>query len=446
VGRNLRRALLIAAVMAQTGGGVAAQTPPAAQTPALDGLKATLTRIREEAHLPEAPPDAGALVTLAKRQLREWVEQQLPEPTDINVDPLNARLNAELKASGLVGSSACSNPFDSPTAVPEGRQSEACGYVGNVQVHKTEAGRDGHYLTLTTSFANAWCGVDGSAYLFQFKDGRWRLVWENEENAESAGYSPAPIRQVVVARRFTQDGEAEAPPPLVLTLSWALGCQSFWGAVRYRLWRVHGGDLTSPPLLSKDDGFWMGDERYIDGQLLPNDLLVEYRNRSVDAGVHSRTFISHFRIGDDDKVRRVAPVALNPRDFVEEWMTQPWQAAREWTEARSRARMWGWHRQIPNKSLDGFVSGNFTGPPLRCRGDPTLWQIGFYPSEGKDFNQGPAVYFLVRWIAPYRFTMVTITRKPQASCKVIDTMPDATDTLFSVTGSPWPTRNPFAPE
>jgi hypothetical protein len=446
----MRRAVLIAALMALMGAGAAAEPPTAAQAPTLDGLKTTLARIREGAPLPKAPPDAGALVTLAKRQLREWVEQQLPQASNVDVDPLNARLNAQLQSSGLVGSSACSNPDSAGPAGPSGppgdRRSEACGYVGDVQVRETDAGRDGHYLTLATSFDNGWCGIDGSAYVFQFKDGRWRLVWENEENAESASYSPTPISRIVVARRFTQDGEKEAPPPLVLTLSWALGCQGTWGGVRYRLWRVHDGDLSPPPLISKDDGFWMGDDRYIDGQLLPNDLLVEYRNRSIDDGVHNRAFVSHFRIGDDDKVRRVAPVALNPRDFVDEWLTQPWQDAGTWTEARSSARMRVWHLRIPNKAQDGFVSGEFTGPPLRCRGAPTLWQIGFYPSEGKNFDQGPAVYFLVQWIAPYRFTMVAITRKPRADCKVVDTMPDAIDTLFSVTGSPWPTANPFAPE
>ena len=447
----MSRVFLIAALMVQALAGTAAAQPsPSAQTPPLDDLKATLTKIRAEAPLAKAPPDAGALVTLAKRQLREWVEQQLPTSADGDVGPLNSKLNAQLQASGLTGASTCAEPDDSAdpakaSAQPPGRQSGACGFVDGVEIARTEAGRDGHFLTLATGFDNAWCQVDGSAYVYQFKDGRWRLVWENEENAESASYAPAPVREIVVARRFTEDGKPEAPAPLVLTLSSALGCEGMWGAVRYRLWRVHDGDLRPPPLLSKNDGFYMGDDRTIDGRLLPDDLLVEYRNRSIDGGIHNRAFVYHFLIGDDDKVRRVAPVALNPRDFVDEWLTQPWKDVSAWTEARSKAQMRAWHSRIPNKAQEGFVAGAFTGPPLRCQGDSTLWQIGLSPSEGKDFDPGPVVYFLVRWMAPYRFNMVAITPKPRASCNLADAMPDALDTLFSATGSPWPTGNPFAP-
>ncbi len=259
-------------------------------------------------------------------------------------------------------------------------------------------------------------------------------------------YSPAPISRVVVARRFTSEGQPEAPPPLVLTLSGALGCQGTWGAVRYRLWRVRDRDLAPPPLLSRTDGFWIGNDRFIDGQLFPDDLLVEYRNRSVDDGVHNRTFISHFRIGEDDKVKRVAPVALNPRDFVDEWMTQPWQDAGVWTEPRFSGRMRDAHQRMPNKAWDGFVSGTYAGPPLRCRDDPTLWRVSFTPSQGKDFSDGPTLYFVVRWMAPYRFSMVDVTGKQRPQCNVADLMPDATDTLFAATGSPRPTGNPFAPD
>jgi hypothetical protein len=425
------------------------QPPSDARARTLDDLRTTLARLREEAPMPKAPPDAGALVTLAKRQLREWVERQLPPTDSVDVGPLNARLKARLQAADLVGPSDCSNPAPgdaSHPGPPESRRSEACGYVGDMRVEQAEGGRDGPYLTLTTAFDNAWCGVDGSAYLFQRKDGGWRLVWESEENAEAATYSPAPITRVLIARRFTLDGEKSPPPPLVLTLGSALGCEGTWGSVRYRLWRVHDGEPRPPPLLSRTDGFWMGNDRYPDARLLPDDLLVEYRNRGVDGGVHNRTFIAHFRIGDDDKIQRVAPVALNPRDFVDEWLTQPWQYASAWTEPRLGGRIRQARERILNGASNGFVSGTFAGPPLRCKSDPNLWQVGFTPDEGKDFSDGPALYFVVRWMAPYRFTLVDAARGPRPRCNLADPMPDATDTLFSATGAPWPTANPFAPD
>ena len=73
----------------------------------------------------------------------------------------------------------------------------------------------------------------------------------------------------------------------------------------------------------------------IQGSVALNDVLVEFTVGSIDGGVHSRQAIRHYSI-DQDQVQRIDPLALNPRDFVDEWLTDDWRAAAFWSDSASR--------------------------------------------------------------------------------------------------------------
>lgn len=73
----------------------------------------------------------------------------------------------------------------------------------------------------------------------------------------------------------------------------------------------------------------------IQGSVALNDVLVEFTVGSIDGGVHSRQAIRHYSI-DQDQVQRIDPLALNPRDFVDEWLTHDWRAAAFWSDSASR--------------------------------------------------------------------------------------------------------------
>jgi len=123
-------------------------------------------------------------------------------------------------------------------------------------------------------------------------------------------------------------------------------------------------------------------------------------------------------------VKRVDPLALKPRDFVEEWITQDWREVFFWSESVNGRQMRDWHQKK--------VTGDFIYPTMHCPQSPDLWQVGIDLSNA----QSQQVWFLVRWRPPYRFTMVNVSDQPSPACTEKDTnADDEYHTLFP--GQEW---------
>jgi hypothetical protein len=48
---------------------------------------------------------------------------------------------------------------------------------------------------------------------------------------------------------------------------------------------------------------------------------MEIRARSIDTAIHDRAHVLHFKV-EGSTVQRADPVALQPQDFVDEWITR----------------------------------------------------------------------------------------------------------------------------
>jgi len=185
-----------------------------------------------------------------------------------------------------------------------------------------------------------------------------------------------------------------------------------------------GPDLEALPLVDGAEAAYIAVDPAIQGSVTHDDVLVEFRVRSIDGGVHNRPAVRHFRIAADE-VTRIDPLALRPRDFVDEWLTHDWRDAAFWSESANRRSMADWHKRLHKD----FVSGEFIYPTKHCPTTPDLWQVGV------DFSDPPTVigkepqgtYFLVRWRPPYQFTMAEVADHPWPACKEEDR--DADDEL-----------------
>jgi len=81
--------------------------------------------------------------------------------------------------------------------------------------------------------------------------------------------------------------------------------------------------------------------------------------------------------------------------------------------------------------LSGVKDGEFA-ETLHCTDSADLWQVAFNPSDKKRGT----IYFLIRWLPPYRFTMVRVSDQASPTCTEKD--PAADDefrTLFPVQDS-----------
>jgi hypothetical protein len=347
-------------------------------------------------------------LTVAKHQLRDWIEVQLGSLKDGgNEKALSEKINEALKTVQVTDSADDQNLL---------------GSLGEVRF-STESG-----LLIVTTAVGILCQHDESAYVYKLVNGRWQRIWESEQNDYSPKkYAPQYVVAVHVWHPF-KDGHEDSPL-FVMSLGNSWGCGSSWHTVYYRIWRIDSGSSGSKLLIAGSEYAWLRTNSYAIGSIgrdwkdenAPVDVLIEFTEGSIDAGVHNREAIRHFLI-DGDRVRRVDPVALSPRDSVDEWLTRAWDEVATWSASPALRQ---WHRKLHAD----IVAGDFIGT-MHCQ-TPDLWQVNVELHDvQKNFEAEPEVYFLVRWRPPYHFTMVNISGQPWSRCNEEDREADEWRTLF----------------
>ena len=428
---RLRSILLLLAIPIITAPALSAEGDLAPVAAALAKVRAT--------HGANDLHDAGPELTLVKQALRTWIERQLP-PDPKSTDPrgfvytitkedraaLSARLNKSLDAAGLTcgddGTPASRCPTD-PAA-----SENFHGYVGEVSIGMLDSGR---YLLVVTA-VGIRCGFDQSAYIYRHgPDRSWVLLLATEQNQYGKD-EYAPQNFVSIGASPANVGWNDpAPSPLVVTLGFSPWCTSNWHGLQTRLWRASETNPTPRPLIDRSDTAFLGDDLIAAARLTQTDLLIEYRGDSIDGGTIIRTHVAHYLIQPGDRLERIAPVALSPNDFVEEWMMSKWPEAARWSDpAANPAALAALHARLGST----HIYGEFDGKAKRCRSDPTLWQAGFSRSADEGKRDLPPVYYKVRWMAPYRFTLVDGGPKPFPGCDEEVAMPDDVGTLFPLQG------------
>jgi hypothetical protein len=380
-----------------------------AQDLQLAALHGTLVALHSLAAKPGLTPmRTGPDLTLAKHQLRDWIESRLDAQKGRYVDSsLMDKLNRELQGIEV-------------TDLKDDQDR-----LGTLSIQQM-SWDPGLFVVITA--VGIPCQDDHSAYGYKYSDGRWIRVWESEQiDYQKGEYAPQLISAVHVWQSY-KDGREEGPT-YVMSLGYGWGCMSTWHDVHYRIWRV---DTSGSKLLidGKDFG-WMRSELFLIGSIRGNmaygdtsiHALIEFTERSIDTGVHNREAVFHYQI-QGDEVRRVDPVALSPRDFVDEWLTRPWAESAAWSASPALQSRY-------HKIHSGFAAGDFLEATKHCH-TVDLWQVAVQLSDSKTFELGPKTYFLVRWRPPYHFSMVSILDKPSPRCTQQDPEADEWRTLFSV--------------
>ena len=368
----------------------------APQVEPLAGLPATLRALRDHLDEHRATFGATSALTAAKHQLRGWVESRLAGLQEtVDIRPFAETLHAALGGAGLLCNDLnveCDWNF--------------LGYVDDVRIS-----REGEFLVVVTAIG-IWCGFDESAYVYAWQDHQWRRVWEHEENTYTQqDYLPQTIQDVQISSPDPSGGR------LLMTLGSQTICGGAFKDLHARAWRMDA-DFRSARVL---DWTAHASDAFPRGRVLPDAVLFEFTAGGLLSGeVH--TAVRHFKI-DHGTAIQVDPIASLPRDFVVEWLSAPWEESRARSESTSLETQ---HAELHRK--DGV--GDFPTPTVRCSAGPDLWQVGTHMYEG------PTRYYRVRWLNPYRFTMVEISETPYPDCTVADTRgetyPDRLDVLTRV--------------
>ena len=359
---------------------IAFQTPPAAP---LVTLRATLRQLGAELDQHRGTYGATPALTGAKHQLRDWIESRLAGlAPGVDTRTFAASVHDELRRAGLLCDDCDSNVL---------------GYVDDVRLT-----RAGDFLVVITAMGVS-CGYDESAYVYARDGGRWRRIWDHEQNTDTPPqYLPQNIHDVQIS----------APDAGGNRLLLELGSQTICGGafknVYARAWQL-GANTPSPRVLDftayADDGY-----PPILGRVLPDDVLFEYTADGLAAG-EPHTAVRHFRIAGG-RATQVDPIAGRPHDFVLEWLDAPWEEARERSESASLEAAHATIRRADHV-------GDFPEPTLRCATGADLWQVATRLFEG------PKRYYLVRWGEPFRFTLAGVSETPYVGCTQPDSKGDS---------------------
>lgn len=347
----------------------------AAQDGQLAALHATLAPLRPHAGEHREARDGTPELTVAKHQLRNWVESRLAGFERHGDEVQLARdLGDRLHDADLVCEPRC--------------RMSILGFLDNVRIN-----RERDLLIIRTS-VGIWCGYDDSAYAYEWTANRWRRIWESEQNNYTLNrYFPQVIFAVQVSPLERGGGR------LLLSLGAQPGCASAFQPVYYRVWRIGPGAKL---LLEKSEYANVGDYPPAKGSVRPGDVRVELTLDGTGYG-SSHQAVRHFTVRGNKPVQ-VDPIAPTQRDFVEEWLRAPWAESAGRSES---AALKTWHQKLHRE--DGM--GDFPGPTARCSSGPGLWQVSSH------LHDGPETYYLVRWLEAGHSSMAGVSERPYPDCK-----------------------------
>lgn len=428
------RSLKVLAILAL----VSFAAPAGSGTVDLPSLAAQLAKVRAT-HGTNRLRDAGPELTPVKQILRMWIEQQLPPvpgpsgpngeiyplyPDDLT--DLGVRLSQALDSAGLTCGRLGKPDFRCGGNSTEEENDR--GYVDRVRITRFD---DDRYLMVVTG-VGVRCGFDQSAYLYeQGADHHWHLLMSVEQDRYSEReYEPENFLSIDVSSSGKAWGEP-APPPLVAAIGYHPWCSSNWNMLNTRLWRATRVTPAPAAILNRNDELYTGTDFIAAARLTGHDLLVQFDGKSIDSGVLIRSHVLHYAIGQGDALRRILPIALNPSDFAEEWLTSPWTEASHWLAPKAdKEGLAHLHARAYNHNL----FGEFDQPPRQCRRDPSLWQVSFAADTDNRGSKARPNYFQVRWLAPYDFALVAVSEHPFPGCdREAAGSPDA-GTLFPLQG------------
>ena len=134
--------------------------------------------------------------------------------------------------------------------------------------------------------------------------------------------------------------------------------------------------------------------------------MIEFLDSSVDGGVHNRSHI--LRYSFEDGVKRVEPMAFQPQDFAEEWLTRPWSDM----QIHSGPTTQHWHAKLHAD----FVLGEYTNVTI-CAAKPDRWSIGFeIDFIGNKLEEPIDAHFLVRDLGNYHFETEAVSDSEFKEC------------------------------
>jgi len=305
-------------------------------------------------------PQTQALLAQLKTQLRDLAEEAIRSQGNRGNDPreIRAAIVEQLRVAGIV--------VGPDKTIDYGNSADATyGDILRIEVTNPEGHPDLIGVRITLGIA---CGDDSSLYLFQAQGRDWKLIlaWGVDEYG-------------AVSQALGHFAYAVSPPDqgnhwYVLTASINPYCSSVWRTLHFQVMRT-GPVATKPAVVFEHEeiGRW---DHPLDVEAHPRWLRVNFMAwQKLDSLRNYREHVEEYAIGDEG-LKRVAPIAWAPQNFLDEWLDMPWGQAAQWANRAASSSLKQWHDRLGGDARDGYSSEVLFVQPCD-EGEPaTRWQIG----------------------------------------------------------------------
>ena len=293
------------------------------------------------------PDEARALLSALKAQIRELAGRELRSAPYASPERLQANLLRALSEEGV--------------AVGDESATSLYGDIAAIQVLRP-AGHDGLLAVEVT--LGIPCGSDSSLYLFERRETSWRLAFSLESN----GYEE--INGALGWFDFGISPPAGDGSFFVVAADVNPWCTSNWQRLRWRAYRLGGDPLRPQPFFEGEDTIYL--ESGFELTAAEDGFRLIFPGRQdLDAGLLIRDIVQSFQVSGT-QVKRVPPLANEPRGFLDAWISLPWSDARRWTSSRVTAAEI-WHSRLQERLPGLFPS--FESFEV-CGKSGSRWQIG----------------------------------------------------------------------
>jgi len=324
------------------------------------------------------PPRVAALLKQLNQELKALIVEYLNDRTRDTL-PNGEELLNDLRAAGWQ-----ELPSNKWTAYGEIRKIEFKWY--------TEY--DSPVLIVSTQL---WlpCGSvdpDSAIYVFRGMSRRWELLLSADSDFDPGEGADEVGLQYKISPRDSRGrwflAVAQIPP----------SGNGFGNVLLYKVLRP-GVNADNPTILAAqreviDAGFNPPFRREVQDDWF---AVTEGKERVLGSGTGIR--VLRYAV-DNNKIRRIAPLAIYPEDFLDEWAQLPWDDARQWVTALSEGSLKDWHAKLNKvaknsseielmRHCSGSADSDGTWliePAIDSRTDPSMEDKQLYVQVAKKNN------------------------------------------------------------
>ncbi|MGD0938250.1 MAG: hypothetical protein ABR905_00975 [Terracidiphilus sp.] len=293
-------------------------------------------------------------------------------------------------------------------------------YGADLNVKVSRAGDKTNLILIVFNFGIA-CGDDSMLLGYEWKQEKWIRVlrWQSAPDR-----TPNAFGDFFEYRVVQQQNSA----------NWLVGvahghpmCTSNFGGFDLDFIQPARIDTAQKVLLHKEETYWRDDP--VEMRLTPDGLELRVSAYSRDINIIRRTGIYHYRISGD-QIDRVQPIAINGRDFVDEWLNSPWNESKNWNSPSQLAGLEATHKKI--EDFDKYIENaketpHLTYGPVRsCSDSASHFQVeldkGWWVEGEKNQRPDTPTFFQIQE-GKNSFTMLSASDKPDPHCTGHDIMP-----------------------